>query len=229
MEKFLVEKANEFAKIIYDHPGKFRLVGEAKQRLLETTEIYGDSNKAYYLTSLKTKMQNMFLKHLQDCPQKEKCAKRIAFTNVNFLIAQEIISLDSFLKNVANHLDDEDFEKYYDQRLEKRADQAGFFLDMIIEKKLINLDKPSIRKYFMKWFKDTQEFDLQIENGDFVIEDGDLQMIPDFSKDNIPQFLKWFENEGNKFIDYLKTQGVNVKDNSKEAIINTGNLIINEN
>lgn len=125
-------------------------------------------------------------------------------------------------------LSENEWSKYYDQRLEKRADEADFFLDMIIEKGLINLDKPTVRKYFKKWFNESHDFDLQIKDRDFVIEDGDFQTIPDFSKDNIPEFLKWFENEGNNFMDYLKEQGVNVKKNSKETIVNSGNLIINK-
>lgn len=124
--------------------------------------------------------------------------------------------------------DENEWDKYYDQRLEKRADQADFFLDLIIEKGLINLDKSTVRKYFKKWFNESQDFDLQIKDGDFAIEDGDFQTVPDFSKDNIPEFLKWFENEGNNFMDYLKEQGVNVKKGSKETIINSGNLIINQ-
>ncbi|RKS95594.1 hypothetical protein BC952_1287 [Flavobacterium limicola] len=122
-----------------------------------------------------------------------------------------------------------EWDKYYDQRLEKRADEADFFLDMIIEKGLINLDKLTVRKYFKKWFNESHDFDLQIENGDFVIEDGDFQTVPNSGKDNIPEFLKWFENEGNNFMEFLKEQGVNVKKGSKETIINSGNLIINQN
>lgn len=125
-------------------------------------------------------------------------------------------------------LDEKEWDKYYDERLEKRADQADFFLDMIIEKGLINLDKSTVRKYFKKWFNESQDFDLQIKDGDFAIENGDFQTVPDFSKDNIPEFLKWFEDEGNNFMDYLKEQGVNVKKGSKETIINNGNMIINK-
>lgn len=125
-------------------------------------------------------------------------------------------------------LDEKKCDKYYDERLEKRADQADFFLDMIIEKGLINLDKSTVRKYFKKWFNQSQDFDLQIKDGDFAIENGDIQTVPDFSKDNIPEFLKWFEDEGNNFMDYLKEQGVNVKKGSKETIINNGNMIINK-
>lgn len=125
-------------------------------------------------------------------------------------------------------LDEKEWDKYYDERLEKRADQADFFLDMIIEKELIKLDKSSVRKYFKKWFNESQDFDLQIKDGDFAIENGDIQTVPNFSKDNIPEFLKWFEDEGNNFMDYLKEQGVNVKKGSKETIINNGNMIINK-
>ncbi len=125
-------------------------------------------------------------------------------------------------------LDDKEWDNYFDQRLEKRADQADFFLDMIIEKGLINLDRSTVRKYFKIWFKESQDFDFQIKDGDFAIEDGDIQTVPDFSKDNILEFLKWFENEGNNFMDYLKEQGVDVKKGSKETIINSGNMIINK-
>ena len=123
--------------------------------------------------------------------------------------------------------DEKEWDKYYDRLLEKRTNQADFFLDIIVEKRLINLDKQSVRKHFKKWFEENQEFDLQIKDGDLAIEDGDLQTVPDFSKDNIPEFLKWFEKEGNSFIDYLKEQGVNVKEGSKQEIINHGNLTIN--
>lgn len=125
-------------------------------------------------------------------------------------------------------LSEKEWDKYFDLRLEKRADQADFFLDMIIDRKLINLDKQTVRKYFKQWFSKAHNFDLQFEDGDLAIEDGDIQMVPNFSKDNIPEFLKWFENEGNNFIDYLKEQGVKVKNDSKETIVNTGNLIINQ-
>nr|WP_299385469.1 hypothetical protein [Allomuricauda sp.] len=124
--------------------------------------------------------------------------------------------------------DENEWTKYLDKRLEKRADQADFFLDMIVEKGLINLDKLSVRKHFKSWFKETQNFDLQFKDGDFAIEDGDIQVVPDFNKNNIPEFLNWFEKKGNSFMDYLKEQGVNVKKGAKEAIINNGNMIINK-
>jgi hypothetical protein len=124
--------------------------------------------------------------------------------------------------------DEKEWDKYYDKRLEKRADQADFFIDMIIEKGLINLDKPSVRNHFKRWFNETQNFDLQFKDGDLAIEDGDIQTVPDFNKNNIPEFLNWFEKEGNNFMDYLKEQGVNVKKGSKETIINNGNMIINK-
>ncbi|UNY98361.1 hypothetical protein MQE36_14895 [Zhouia spongiae] len=121
-----------------------------------------------------------------------------------------------------------EWNKYLDKRLEKRAEEADFFLDMIIEKRLINLDKSSVRKYFKSWFKETQNFDLQFKDGDFLIEDGDIQVVPDFNQNNIPEFLNWFEKKGNYFMDYLKEQGVNVKNGAKESIINNGNMIINK-
>jgi hypothetical protein len=140
--------------------------------------------------------------------------------------------LEREIRNVTKNnplFDDKEWDKYYDRLLEKRADQADFFLDMIIEKKLINLDKSTLRKYFKEWFKENQEFDLQIKDGDLAIEDGDLQTVPDFSEENIPEFIKWFQEKGNEFMDFLKEKGLNVQENSKEQIINQGNLIINKN
>lgn len=125
--------------------------------------------------------------------------------------------------------DEKEWQEYFDQKLNKRADRADFFLDLIIEKELINLDKQTIRKYFKQWFANHQKFDLQLKNGDLAIEDGDFQTVPDFSKDNIPQFLKWFEEESNNFIDYLKVQGVKIKKRAEESLVNNGNMIINNN
>lgn len=221
MEEFILNKAKEFAKIIYEHPAQFNATRDAKEKLTAEAAMFLHSNKASYFKILKIEMQKIFAVHLQECLKKDNCPKRIALKNIFFLIDQEI--------KFSPLSDDKEWDKYYDKYLEKRADQADFFLDMIIEKGLIKLDKLSIRKYFKKWFEDTQEFDLQIKDGDFVMEDGDLQSVPEFSKNNIPEFLKWFENEGTNFIQYLKTQGVEVNKDSKERIINTGNLIINEN
>ena len=125
-------------------------------------------------------------------------------------------------------LDEKEWDNYLEKILEKRADHADYFLDMIIEKKLINLDKPTLRKYFKQWFKNSQTFTLRFKDGDLAIEDGDIQIAPDFSEKNIPDFLKWFETKGNDFLNYLKEQGVNVKQKSRETIINNGNLIINK-
>ena len=153
-----------------------------------------------------------------------------------------IFDLKSLIKNLINEVslrveedndkfnsffNEKEWEDYLNQRLEKRSDKADFFLDIIIEKGLINLDKFTVRKYFKQWLYDSQDFDLQINDGDFSIEEGDIKIVPDFRKENIAGFLKWFEKEGNNFIDYLKKQGVNVKKSSKEAIINSGNMIIN--
>jgi len=125
--------------------------------------------------------------------------------------------------------DEKEWDKYYDRLLEKRADQADFFLDIIIERKLINLDKSTLRKYFKEWFNENHEFDLQIKDGDLALEDGDLQTVPDFSEENIPEFIKWFQEKGNEFMDFLKEKGVKIQEDSKERIINHGNVIINNN
>ena len=158
-----------------------------------------------------------------------QCEYFISFKGRELVEGNESSLMLLMQRHIKNNpfFDEKELDKYEDKILEKRANEADFFLDMIIERKLINLDKASLRRHFKTWFKENQEFDLQIKDGDFAIEDGDLQTIPDFSKENIPEFLKWFKKEGNNFIDYLEGQGVNVKEGSKQEIVNNGNLIVN--
>jgi len=128
--------------------------------------------------------------------------------------------------------DEKIWEDYLDNKLEKRASQADFFFDIIISEKLLNIEKPEIRKYFKQWFKETQKFDLQIKNGDLAIEDGDLQIVPDFDESNIPEFVKWFKERKENFLNYLKEHGISTKQEmikNKQIIKNKGNFIINEN
>ena len=128
--------------------------------------------------------------------------------------------------------DEKIWEDYLDNKLEKRASQADFFFDIIISEKLLNIEKPEIRKYFKQWFKETQKFDLQIKNGDLAIEDGDLQIVPDFDESNIPEFVKWFNERKENFLNYLKEHGISTKQDmikNKQIIKNKGNFIINEN
>lgn len=128
--------------------------------------------------------------------------------------------------------DEKIWEDYLDNKLEKRASQADFFFDIIISEKLLNIEKPEIRKYFKQWFKETQKFDLQIKNGDLAIEDGDLQIVPDFDESNIPEFVKWFNERKENFLNYLKEHGISTKQEmikNKQIIKNKGNFIINGN
>lgn len=59
--------------------------------------------------------------------------------------------------------DEKEFEKSLDQKVDKRVEQADFFLDVIVSEKLIDLDKPTLKKYFKQWFKENQKFDLQVK------------------------------------------------------------------
>jgi len=121
------------------------------------------------------------------------------------------------------------FEEYTKEKVEKRADDADFFLDILIEQGIIKLNKEKVKDYFIKWLLENKEFDLQIENGDLAIEDGDLKFVPDFNKDDIVGFINWFETEKTVFIDYLKTKGVKIDSEKDLGIKNSGNLIINNN
>lgn len=140
-----------------------------------------------------------------------------------FLIAED------FKASHPEIYDEKVWDEYFCSKIEKRADQAEFFFDIIVSEKLLQLEKPEIRKYFKQWFKETQTFDLQIKNGDLAIEDGDLQIVPDFDKSNITEFVKWFNQRKEDFLTYLKDHGVTSKDEmKKQTINNNGNLIINE-
>jgi hypothetical protein len=126
-----------------------------------------------------------------------------------------------------------DFEKkveeYTKKKVEKRTEDADFFLDILIEQGIIKLNKEKVKDYFTKWFLENKEFDLQIKNGDLAIEDGDLKFVPDFNKEDIVGFINWFENKKTEFIDYLKTKGVKIDNEKDLGIKNSGNLIINNN
>ncbi|WP_426485700.1 hypothetical protein [Flavobacterium sp. 2] len=121
------------------------------------------------------------------------------------------------------------FEEYTKKKVEKRTEDADFFLDILIEQGIIKLSKEKVKDYFTKWFLENKEFDLQIKDGDLAIEDGDLKFVPDFNKDDIVGFINWFENEKTEFIDYLKTKGVKIDNEKDLEIKNSGNLIINNN
>lgn len=141
-----------------------------------------------------------------------------------FIIAED------FKEEHREMYDEKAWDDYFDSKIEKRAEQADFFFDIIVSEKLLKLDKPDVRKYFKQWFKETQEFDLQIKDGDLAIEDGDLQVVPDFDKSNIPEFIKWFESQKDGFLSFLKENGITSKIQQEEkssVVNNSGNLIIN--
>jgi hypothetical protein len=135
-----------------------------------------------------------------------------------------------------NFLLKEDFEKQFDnylnEKVQKRADDADFFIDILIEQGVIKLDKAIVKSYFIKWFFENKDFDLQIENGDFVMEDNDLKFVPDFDKNDLISFVQWFNKEKNEFIEYLKQNGVDIKEennNYTSTVNNAENVIINNN
>lgn len=140
------------------------------------------------------------------------------------MVEKNISSIDMLLEREIKStnfgypiFDEKEFTKSLDQKVDKRVEQADFFLDIIVSEKLIDLDKPTLRKYFKQWFKENQKFDLQIKNGSLALEDGSLQFVPDFNKDNIPEFIKWFQSEKDNFMNYLNMQGVNISKKHAES------------
>ncbi|MFT5824425.1 MAG: hypothetical protein ACI8ZM_005693 [Crocinitomix sp.] len=114
--------------------------------------------------------------------------------------------------------DEKAWEEYDNSQIEKRLKEADFFIDLIVSENLLNLDKQTVAKYFKQWYTENVDFDLQFKDGDLAIEDGDLQTIPDFSRDDISNFLNWFENEKKSFVKFLSSKGV--KTNSKKEKLN---------
>lgn len=143
---------------------------------------------------------------------------------------QMLLQRDIEKNKIGNPLfDEKEWEKYFDEKIEKRAEQAGFYLDVIVSKKIMDLEKSDIKKYFKQWFKENQEFDLQIKNGDLAIEDGDFQIVPDLDKNNMPEFVKWYKEREDDFINYLREQGVNIDAELKTQTINNMSTVINNN
>lgn len=118
--------------------------------------------------------------------------------------------------------DEDEWDKNFHKKIKKRAEEADFYFDILISEGLIKMDNPTIKKHFMTWFKETQDFDLQIKNGDLAIEDGDLQVVPDFDKSNILEFMKDIESKKYDFLKYYKeqAQGQNIEPKTKEQTIN---------
>jgi hypothetical protein len=142
------------------------------------------------------------------------------------MVESDISSFQTLLeRDIEKHkkhnplFDKREWDKYIDKKIEKRAEQADFFFDIIVSENLINLDKSAAKKHFKQWFKENQDFDLQIKNGDFAIEDGDFQIVPDFDKSNIPKFIKWFESRKDNFLSYMKEHGINPKTEIKNQVI----------
>lgn len=122
--------------------------------------------------------------------------------------------------------------KQIEKNIEKRAKQAEMLLEICIAHNLLPNNSSQIKKYFINWFKQNKTIDLQIKDGDFAIEDGDLQIVPSFEKEDIPQFIAWFNKEKDDFLKFLKKNGVEMpkKEETKKTVINnSGNFILNEN
>ncbi|WP_313376967.1 hypothetical protein [Chishuiella sp.] len=111
----------------------------------------------------------------------------------------------------------------------KGYDDAKFYLDILIENGIINKSDEKVKQLFINWFKKNKEFDLQIENGDFAIEDGDFKFVPDFEKIDIIKFINWYNNEKDDFIKYLNENGILTikQDSILRQNIKTENIVIN--
>ena len=86
----------------------------------------------------------------------------------------------------------DNFDKNFEEKIQKRYEEAKFYLDILIENKIIKTTDEKLKKLFISWFTNNKNFDLQIKNGDLDIEDGDIKFIPDFEKKDIVEFIKWF-------------------------------------
>lgn len=136
----------------------------------------------------------------------------------------------------ADSLFGENLEKESNDNLKrtvsKRANDADYFLDILINQNIIKLEKEKVKDYFIKWFLENKEFDLEIVNGDLALEDGDFKIVPNFDKKDIVEFIKWFRKNEEEFLIYLEKNGINLTDkmtknsttvkNSKNVTINNG-------
>lgn len=135
-------------------------------------------------------------------------------SSINLLLVNEARN-DDFGKTL---FDQTAWDDYFEKRIEKRLKEADYFLDLLVSADILKLDKVSIRKYFGEWFLKHQEFDLQVKDGDFAIEDGDLQFLPDFNKQQIAEFIKWFKNNQEDFLSYLESEGVDINKTSVKGM-----------
>lgn len=119
--------------------------------------------------------------------------------------------------------DEKYWDNYHKELIDKRINEADYYFDLLVSVGYSNFDKGTIRKYFREWYVKNSRFDLQIENGDIALEDGDFKMLPSLDKKQIADFIKSFESKKDDFLGYLAEEGVNLKDikikNMKELFI----------
>lgn len=120
--------------------------------------------------------------------------------------------------------DEEGWNTYIETIINKRASEADKYIDYIVAEKIIELDRETLKKHFIQWFKETKEVDLQIKDGDLAIEDNDFQLLPSFEEVHIADFIKWFEKNKSDFVKYLKSQ--KVKTDSKDIFWTKRNIVI---
>ena len=147
------------------------------------------------------------------------------------LIEKEMSSLWLMeLQPFSDLLDRKNWDDYLEAKVDKRVEQADYFIDLIISERLLNLDKLTIKKHFKAWFLETQEFDFEIVNNDLAIEDGDLKFVPDLDQKHIAEFIKWFNGNKQDFLEFLKNEGVSFPEKVQSDMIinNSGSMIINK-
>ncbi len=121
---------------------------------------------------------------------------------------------------------EEEYEQHFQKLIQKRMDQAEPYLQQLVHEGVVKMNIETLRAEFRKYYEAKENVgDLQIKDGDFDLEDGDLKVMPDIEFEDFEKFTKRFRD----FASFMKEKGmIPNKDADIDKIVNHGNMIVNQ-
>lgn len=121
---------------------------------------------------------------------------------------------------------EKEYELHFEKLIQKRMDQAEPYLQQLVHEGVVKMNIDTLRAEFRKYYEAKENVgDLQIKDGDFDFEDGDLKVMPDIEFEDFEKFTKRFRD----FARFMKEKGmIPNKDADIDKIVNHGNMIVNQ-
>lgn len=105
--------------------------------------------------------------------------------------------------------------------------QAEPHLHQLVNDNVVKIGLDTLRSEFEEYLRRKfKEEDLQIENGDLALEDGDFKTLPDIQFEDFDEFTKRFRD----FTKFMMDKEMIPENKADiEKVINHGNMIVNQN